>query len=339
MRIFRACATCFTLIRNVVLAAVIYEPENRQFAVVSRHYPRCINLLTVLFCLYLTFLLFLVVKVVVNMVTVGSFVVTVRTERVEYEPESIAPPRIAFHNPTFFWEEASSEKFDPLATDATATKSLSLTGNGSVQIQGKSQIVFSRIGRGALHVNIASENPILVYDEKDKQLASLPAKIDLVLDDLPNLLNQGFSWKYNLDGPLVIGKVPSYGVEQLNGLLIGGEIQMIGRQLLSGNNYKVDPYSLQLGDEIQFTPRDPKTSGLLTFDNDRGLQVVAIVEAESATVKTFRTARIQIRNNLWSKLGKDEELVITWAIVLTVPGMLVFISRLLAFHAQLYSKS
>jgi len=113
---------------------------------------------------------------------------------------------------------------------------------------------------------------------------------------------------------------------------------MIARQLLSENHYKVDPYKLQLGDEIQFLPDNPKTSGLVTFDSDRGLKVVAIVEAKSATVKKFRTTNILIQNNLWSKLGKDEELVITWAVLLTVPGMLVFISRLLSFHAQMYSK-
>jgi hypothetical protein len=108
---------------------------------------------------------------------------------------------------------------------------------------------------------------------------------------------------------------------------------MIARQLLSGNHYKVDPYKLQLGDEVQFLPDNPKTSGLVTFDTDRGLKVVAIVEADSATVKKFRTTNIKIQNNLWSKLGKDEELVITWALLLAVPGMLVFISRLLAFHS------
>ena len=72
---------------------------------------------------------------------------------------------------------------------------------------------------------------------------------------------------------------------------------------------------------------------MVSFDTDRGLQIVAIVEADSATVKKFRATHIQIQNNLWSKLGKDEELVITWAVLLTVPGILVFLSRLLAFHA------
>jgi len=110
---------------------------------------------------------------------------------------------------------------------------------------------------------------------------------------------------------------------------------MVAKQLLSGNHYKVDPYKLQLGDELQFTPIYPKTSGLLTFDAERGLQVVAIIEAESATIKKFRETNIKIKNNLWSKLGKDEEFVITWAIMLTVPGILVFFTRLLSFHLQM----
>jgi hypothetical protein len=66
-----------------------------------------------------------------------------------------------------------------------------------------------------------------------------------------------------------------------------GEIHMIAKQLLSGNHYKVDPYKLQLGDGLQFTPTEPKTSGMITFDLDRGLQIVTIVEANSATINKF----------------------------------------------------
>lgn len=327
----------FSIIRNIVLAAVIYEPEDKKFSVISERYPKVVNFIAILFCIYVSFLLFMITKIIINTSTVGSFIITARTERIEFQPESISPPRIAFYNATFYWDELSTEKFDPMALSNAESKSLSIKGSGSVQIQGNSNIIFSRIGNGNLHIQIKSANPIIVYNEKDERTQSLPSAVDLVLSDLPSLLNQGISWKYNLDGPLIVGRVPTYGVQQLNGLLLEGEIQMVARQLLSGNHYKVDPYKLQLGDEIQFTPANPKTSGLLTFDADRGLKVVAIVEAETATVKKFRTTNIRIQNNLWSKLGKDEELVITWAILLTVPGMLVFISRLLSFHSQMHA--
>lgn len=338
MRLLKPFTTAFSIIRDIALAAVIYEPDNRKFSVVSERYPKVINFIAVLFCIYLAFLLFLITKVIINTTTIGSFILTARTERIEYQPESIAPPRIAVHNATFSWEELSTEVFDPLAASSTELKSFTLKGSGSVQIQGKSNIIFSRIGNGALHIQIKSANPIVVYNEKDETIQSLPSAVDVVLNNLPSLLNQGISWKYNLDGPLIVGRVPTYGVQQLSGLLLDGEIQMIARQLLSENHYKVDPYKLQLGDEIQFLPDNPKTSGLVTLDTDRGLKIVAIVEAKSATVKKFRATNIEIQNNLWSKLGKDEELVITWAVLLTVPGMLVFISRLLAFHSQTHAK-
>lgn len=334
MALIKALQGGFSVVRNIVLAAVINEPENRKFSVLSRHYPRVFNCITFLLCLYISFLIFLIVKIVINTLTIGSFILTARTERVEYQPESISPPRIAFYDATFHWQEASTEKFDPTSLATTESKSLSIKGNGSIQIQGKSDITFLRTGNGPLHIQIKSGNPILVYNEKEEQTTTLPPAVDMMLQNLPALLQQGISWKYNLDGPLSIGRVPTYGVQQLSGLLLEGDIQMIARQLLSGNHYKVDPYKLQLGDEIQFTPSAPKTSGLLTFDSDRGLKVVAIIEAESATVKKFRTTNIKIQNNLWSKLGKDEELVITWAILLAVPSMLVFFSRLLSFHLQ-----
>jgi len=336
--IVKPCKTAFSVIRNIVLAAVLHEPENRKFSVISERYPRVVNFIAALFCIYLAFLFFLITKIIINTTTIGSFILTARTERIEYQPESIAPPRIAFHNATFYWDELSTEKFDPLAPSSTESKSLAIKGSGSVQIQGKSNIIFSRIGHGSLHIQIKSSNPIIVYNEQEEPIETLPSAVNLVLKDLSSLSRQGISWKYNLDGPLIVGRVPTYGVQELSGLLLEGEIQMIARQLLSENHYKVDPYKLQLGDEIQFLPDNPKTSGLVTFDSDRGLKVVAIVEAKSATVKKFRTTNILIQNNLWSKLGKDEELVITWAVLLTVPGMLVFISRLLSFHAQMYSK-
>ncbi|MCL2790642.1 MAG: hypothetical protein FWD79_08350 [Desulfobulbus sp.] len=329
----KPCKRAFSVIRNIVLAAVLYEPENRKFSVLADRYPKTLNCITVVFCIYLAFLIFLIAKIIINTTSTGTFILTARTEQIEYQPESIVPPRIPLHNATVRWEEESTGRFDPLAAAAAGSKSISIPGSGSVQLQGASHIVFSRIGRGAVHIQIKSANPVVVYNDQDEAVANLPSSVELVLNDPEALLGQDISWKYNLDGPLIVGRVPAYGVQQLSGLLIDGEIQMIARQLLSANHYKVDPYKLQLGDEIQFQPEHPKTSGLVTFDTNRGLQVVAIVEAKSAMVKKFGATHIQIQNNLWSKLGKDEELVITWAVLLTVPGMLVFLSRLLAFHA------
>jgi len=333
----RALKAGFAVIREVVFAAVVADPEKDHFRKVSNQYPRFLLSIVIMFCIYVTLLVLLITKVIINSSNSGSFIITARTERIEYQPESIDPPRIAFRDATFFWGESSEEKFDPLASTSSKSKSLPPETSGSIQIQGKSKILFSRIGMGPFHIQINSEQPIVVFDENDQKLFSLPPVADLVLNDPSRLIVQGISWKYNIDGPLIIGRVPTYGVQQLNGLLLEGEIQMVAKQLLSGNHYKVEPYKLQLGDEIQFVPADPKTSGLLTFDAGRGIQIVAIVEADSATIKKFRETNIKIKNNLWSKLGKDEEFVITWAIMLTVPGILVFFTRLLYFHLQMKS--
>ena len=339
MKIAKALNTCTSIIRDVFLAALVADPEKKQFFHIKKHYPRLLQFLSILLCVYVAFLLFLIAKIVITSSSKGSFIVTARTERIEYSPESIDPPRIAFRNATFYWDEESDADFDPLAPVASKSRSLPPEVGGTVQIQGKSTIIFSRVGKGPLHIQIKSSHPILVFNENDQKIFSLPSNIDLVLNDLSFLTNKGVAWKYNLDGPLIIGRVPAFGADQFNGLLLEGEIQMVAKQLLSGNHYKVEPYKLQLGDEIQFVPAEPRTSGLLTFDGDRGLQVAAIVEAKSATIKKFRDTHLKIQNNLWSKLGKDEELVITWAIMLTVPGFLVFLTRMLYFHLQMNSNA
>jgi hypothetical protein len=337
VKITKALQTGFAVIGNVFLAAAVSEPEKDHFRNLSNKHPRFLHLIAILFCIYVLFLVFLLSKAVINSSTTGSFIISARTERIEYQPDSIDPPRIAFHNATFYWDETSDEKFDPSALTSSKSKSLPPESSGSLQIQGKSKIVFSRVGTGPLHIQIQSKNPTIVYDENDQRQFSLPAAVDLVLNDPHRLINQGISWKYNIDGPLIIGRVPTFGIQLRNGLLLEGEIQMVAKQLLSGNHYKVEPYKLQLGDEIQFVPAEPKTSGLVTFDGDRGIQIVAIVEAQSATIKKFRETHFKIQNNLWSKLGKDQELVITWAIMLTVPGILVFLTRLLYHHVHMKS--
>jgi len=330
--------TFIEIIRDVLLAAVVSEPEKKVFHNISHQYPRTLQCIALFFCTYVVFLSLFVAKIAVNSLNTGSFIVTARSERIEYQPESIDPPRIPFRNATLHWEDSSAEVFDPLAPAASKAQTLTLAGAGSLQIQGKSNIIFSRIGKGPLHVQIKSAEKINIYDENDQKIRTLPETIDLQLNDPVGLINQGVAWKYNIDGPLVVGRAPTYDAYQQNGLLLDGEIHMIAKQLLSGNHYKVDPYVLQLGDGLQFMPENPKTSGMVTFDNDRGIQVVAIVEADSATIKKFRETNLRIRNNLWSKLGKDEELVITWAIMLAVPGLLVFAIRILYFHSQMKLK-
>lgn len=326
------------IIRDVLLAAVVSEPEKKVFFYITEQYPRTLHCVAFFFSLYIVFLSLLITKIAVNSFSPGSFIVTARSERIEYQPESIDPPRIPFRDATLYWEESNSDTFDPLVPAASLSRSRQHAGLGSLQIEGNATIIFSRIGKGPLHIQIKSTNKNSVFDENDEQILTLPGTIDLVLNNPLNMVLQGIPWKYNIDGPLIIGKVPTYDAYQQDGLLLDGEIHMVARQLLSGNHYKVDPYKLQLGDGLQFLPATPKTSGVVTFDVDRGLQVVAIVEADSATIKKFRDTNLKIRNNLWSKLGKDEELVITWAIMLAVPGILVFAVRLLYFHSQMKLK-
>jgi hypothetical protein len=333
----KAIKTFSLVVRDVFLAAVVSDPDKKQFRDIKNQYPRLLHFISILLCFYVIFIISLIAKLVISSSGAGSFIVTARTERIEYKSESVDPPRIAFRNATFYWDDVGVGSFDPLAPVSPTSKALPPETGGSVQIQGKASIIFSRIGKGPLHIQIKSSNPIVVFDENDQIIFTLPSDIDLVLNDPSLFVTKGFAWKYNLDGPLIIGRVPSFGVEQLSGLLLEGEIEMVAKQLLSGNHYKVDPYKLQLGDEVQFVPTDPKTSGLVTFDGDRGLQVAAIVEAKSATIKKFRETNLKIKNSLWSKIGKDEELVITWAILLTVPGFLVFIARALNFHLQMDS--
>lgn len=338
MRMRRLFYTFVEIIRDVLLAAVVSEPEKKVFHNITHQYPRALHCIALFFCIYIAFLVIFITRIAVNSFSPGTFIVTARSERIEYQPESIDPPRIPFRNATFYWEENDSEIFDPLAPASSKSKSFTYTGSGSLQIQGKSNITFSRIGKGALHVQIKSSGKNSVYDENDQKIKTMPETVDLVLNDPMSLITQGVSWKYNIDGPLIIGRVPTYDAYQQNGLLLDGEIHMVAKQLLSGNHYKVDPYKLQLGDGLQFVPADPKTSGMVTFDHDRGIQTIAIVEANSATIKKFRETNLRIRNNLWSKLGKDEELVITWAIMLAVPGILVFSIRILYFHSQMKLK-
>jgi hypothetical protein len=337
VRISKSLHTYLTVIGNVFLAAAVSEPEKDHFRKLTDRHPRYLHFIAILFCIYVVLLLFLLTKAVISSVTTGSFIISARTERVEYQPDSIDPPRIPFHNATFHWDEASEETFDPAASTSPRSKSLPPESSGSLQIQGKSTIVFSRVGTGPLHVQIQSKNPTIVYDENDQRQFSLPPVVDMVLNDPSQMIIQGISWKYNIDGPLIIGRVPTFGIQLQNGILLEGEIQMIAKQLLSGGHYKVEPYKMQLGDEIQFVPAEPKTSGLVTFDGDRGMLVAAIVEARSATIKKFRDTNFKIQNNIWSKLGKDQELVMTWAIMLLVPGLLVFLTRIVYHHLQMKS--
>jgi len=326
------------IIRDVLLAAVVSEPEKKVFFYITREYPKALLCIAFFFSLYVVFLGLLISKIAINSFAPGSFIVTARSERIEYQPESVDPPRIPFQDATIYWEENNTGTFDPTVPAVSLTRSHRQPGQGSLQIQGKASIIFSRIGKGPLHVLIKSTGKNAVFNEHDEPVLSLPGTIDLVLNNPLNMVLQGIPWRYNIDGPLIIGKVPTYDAYLQDGLLLDGEIHMVARQLLSGNHYKVDPYKLQLGDGLQFLPENPKTSGVVTFDFDRGLQVVAIVEANSATIKKFRDTNLKIRNNLWSKLGKDEELVITWALMLAVPGILVFSVRLLYFHSQMKLK-
>jgi hypothetical protein len=326
------------LIRDVLLAAVVSEPEKKVFFYITERYPRTLHCIAFLFSLYLIFLGLLIAKIAISSFASGSFIVTARSERVEYHPQSVDPPRIPFRNATLYWEDNNAATFDPMIPTESLTKSHRHPGQGSLQIQGNATINFSRIGKGPLHIQIRSSGKNLVFDENDAKILTLPETMDLVLNNPFDMVLQGLPWKYNVDGPLLIGKVPTYDAYQQDGLLLDGEIHMVARQLLSGNHYKVDPYKLQLGDGLQFVPANPITSGMITFDHDRGLQVVAMVEADSATINKFRNTNLKIRNNLWSKIGKDEELVITWAIMLAVPGILVFAIRLLYFHSQLHLK-
>ncbi len=334
------CSTFKSFLMSYVSALVVELEEKQVNSIFSKSYGGWRRwLLISLPVIYFAMIIYLLWLTWTSVYGSKTFIVNARTEYIEYLPKSLNPPRIHFFDAAIHYQEAGEDIYDP--NQSTAKTEPLQVDSGSLEIQGKDEgklrFEFFRIGTGPLRVLVKSDKSLSVYNNEDEKLKSLPPFLELVLKDPSLFIKNGLGWQYNLDGNIKIGRTPTFDVTQVNGLLLDGELQVVARKILNKNPYTIDLIKLKMGDEIKFTLKDLPSlvSGIVTFDDNRGLQLVAVVQADTAIVRKPRDIILEIENNLWSALQQDELLALFWAIVLFFPGVIALVAR----WAYLFNRS
>jgi hypothetical protein len=256
-----------------------------------------------------------------------TFVVNAKTEYFEYIPKSLSPPRIHASNATIYSKRNKSVENKSVASDGAGQSPC------SIEIHGASQLIFSRVANGPVRISIVCKKAV-VYDAEEEVDKEYADDIEIVFSDSSASGKDFNGWIYHLDGEITLGRTPTLGVTQVNGMLVDGELQTLAKKFLTNNPYTIDLIKLKFGDAVQFKlDRSPSfSSGLVTIDENRGFQVVATSKADSAVVKKPRDTLLLVKNNLWSVLQQDELLSLSWAGLAFFVATFSFLAKFLSFY-------
>lgn len=277
---------------------------------------------------YFVFLIYVTLNAVNGSKT---FMVNAKTEYFEYIPESLSPPRIHLSNAIIINKKNENNLIESKSNSKyTANKEISFC---SVEVHGKSKFIFSRMDNGPVRILIISKKTVL-YDEYEEIIDKYTDDIEIIFSNQPSPGKEFNGWLYNIDGEITIGRTPTLGVAQVNGMLIEGELQTLAKKFWTDNPYSIDLIKLKFGDKIQFTLNSlpSLSSGLVTVDENRGLQVMATSKADSAIIKKPRDTLLILKNSLWSVLQQDELLSFAWACLFFIVGFFSFVIKFLSFY-------
>ena len=161
--------------------------------------------------------------------------------------------------------------------------------NGSLQLNNGVDIDFERISSGPVIMTITHETEESVGNfyagDSGELILEGPAFIDIILNDVDSLLEEGISMVFPLSGKIELGRSVDFEIfGESTPLLQSGNISMTGYALWGNSYFEAGQKSLGMGDYLIFEKEDEKAYGFLTVNDSPGLQIAYRIEAKEARI-------------------------------------------------------
>ena len=213
-------------------------------------------------------------------------------------------------------------------TCSTEEKIPFLPFSGYIDINPSVQITFTRISHGALTVTMHT-------DEKGKTVGDLFDENDELDDDplthcaifrIKNTENTDKVKRFTagetivlpITGEISAGNELRFLTQYKTPVLREGQVTILDRSFIVGENYSVGPFDLKTGDTFEIQNPAVPSQGFILVNEEPAIKLVFRAKGIKGIIKRYQAEDYVLRNSYWSKLYNDEALSLAWVFILVL---------------------
>jgi hypothetical protein len=192
---------------------------------------------------------------------------------------------------------------------------------GSININPFVQLTLTRLATGDLSVEMYTDNESVgdLFDKEDEYDSPLSNCTFFYIRNISDRANRGKTIVLPLTGNIVAGKEIRFLTQSTTPLLKSGNVTILDRAFWTGENYSVGPFDLETGDLLDIKKtKEPviPSQGFALINDEPAINLVFRATGYRAVIKRFQAENYELRNSFWSKLYRDEGLLITWGVII-----------------------
>ncbi len=224
--------------------------------------------------------------------------------------------------------------------------------SGSMQLGNNIEIIFTRIGLSKLVIQLlplpkSTDDPQKqrdkdwcvigeLYAQDEEHVNTIRYYAVITIEDIEMRLKQGKSQFFNISGTIHLADTKDYPDSDIKPVLKEGEVSILERSFIFGDNYLIGPYQLGLGDSLDLIQQQGReedaegfvVAGLVVGDTMQGLKTVYSVEAKKGIISRYKFDGYEIAANPWSRLFHDQILGYLWMLFAFSLSTFVFLLEL-----------
>lgn len=191
---------------------------------------------------------------------------------------------------------------------------------GSISLNPSVHVSFTRIAFGTFSVAMYSSNTSVgdLFDEEDEYIESLTNCAFFHISNIKELAESGKTIVLPITGDITVGNKIRFLTQNKTPVLRKGQITILDRTFIIGENYSVAPFKLEAGDSFEIKQPTVPSQGFVLINEKPAINLVYRAKGFKGIIKRYQSEDYELRNSYWSKLYHDEILSLSWISIIVL---------------------
>ena len=189
---------------------------------------------------------------------------------------------------------------------------------GNININPFVRITFTRISLGELYVamyNDTNDSVGDLFDEEDEHAGSLTSCAFFQINNIAKRAELGETFVFPITGEISAGNEVRFLAQNNTPILREGQVTILDRSFLVGENYSIGPFDLDMGDTFEIQKTTVPSQGFVLVNENPAINLVFRGEGFRGVIKRYQSEDYVLQNTFWSKLYNDEALSLVWVFI------------------------
>lgn len=192
---------------------------------------------------------------------------------------------------------------------------------GSLSINPSVYLTLTRVAFGDLKVTLYSSEDKSVgdlYNEEDEYVNSLTSCAFFYIRKIAERTGKGDTIVLPVTGDISVGSEIRFLTQSSMPVLRAGQVTILDRSFVTGENYSVGPFSLETGDNFTVHNSTVSSQGFILINENAAINLVFRAKGFRGVINRYQSEDYELRNSYWSKLYHDESLSLAWILIIVL---------------------